>query len=116
MLNPPWSLRIEDEAPLTLVAVVSSEAWLVPDGGDATRVGASDVAIVRGPDLHLFADDPATPPQAVILPGRQCRTPDGEHLTDLVDTGIRTWGSGSGSTTLLLTGTYPTSARCRSGC
>ena len=34
-LDPPWSLRIQDEAPLTLVAVVRGEAWLLPDDGDA---------------------------------------------------------------------------------
>ena len=94
VLTPPWSLRIEDRAPLTVVAVVRGSAWLVPEGGDAVRLGDGDLAIVRGPDPYLVADDPATPPQAVILPGDECRTPDGEHLTDLVDLGIRTWGHG----------------------
>ncbi len=31
LLDPPWSLRIEDEAPLTVVAVVRGEAWFAPD-------------------------------------------------------------------------------------
>ncbi|MEV0070228.1 AraC family transcriptional regulator [Amycolatopsis sp. NPDC050768] len=107
VLTPPWSLRIEDEAPLTIVAVVAGEAWLVPDHGDATHLEAGDIAIALGPDPYLFADDPATPPQAVILPGQECRTPDGEHLIDLVDVGVRTWGTPAGGTTVLLTGTYP---------
>ncbi|MEV8613832.1 AraC family transcriptional regulator [Amycolatopsis sp. NPDC051373] len=107
VLTPPWSLRIEDEAPLTIVAVVTGEAWLVPDHGDATHLEAGDIAIALGPDPYLFADDPATPPQAVILPGQECRTPDGEHLIDLVDVGVRTWGTPAGGTTVLLTGTYP---------
>lgn len=93
VLRPPWSLRIEDRAPLTLVAVVTGHAWIVPDHGAPSRLVAGDIAIVRGPEPYLFADHPATPPQAVILPGQECRTPDGEHLTDLVDTGVRTWGS-----------------------
>ncbi|WP_091614587.1 AraC family transcriptional regulator [Amycolatopsis saalfeldensis] len=93
VLRPPWSLRIEDRAPLTLVALVTGDAWIVPDHGTPSRLVAGDVAIVRGPEPYLFADDPATPPQAVILPGQECRTPDGGHLTDLVDTGVRTWGS-----------------------
>ena len=29
-MDPPWSLRIEEEAPLTLVAMVRGEAWLPP--------------------------------------------------------------------------------------
>jgi len=28
-MDPPWSLRIEDEAPLTLAAVVRGSAWVV---------------------------------------------------------------------------------------
>ena len=32
-MDPPWSLRIQDEAPLTLVAVVRGVAWIVPDDG-----------------------------------------------------------------------------------
>ena len=33
VMDPPWSLRIEDEAPLTLVAVVRGEAWIHLDLG-----------------------------------------------------------------------------------
>ncbi|HET6867297.1 MAG TPA: cupin domain-containing protein, partial [Solirubrobacteraceae bacterium] len=33
-LDPPWSLRIEDEAPLTVMAIVHGDAWVLPDGGD----------------------------------------------------------------------------------
>ncbi|HJP75901.1 MAG TPA: AraC family transcriptional regulator [Pseudonocardiaceae bacterium] len=106
VLDPPWSLRIEDRAPLTVIAVVRGFAHLVPEGAEAVRLGEGDLAIVRGPDPYLVADDPATPPQAVILPGDECRTPDGEHLTDLVDLGIRTWGHGLDGQTIMLTGTY----------
>ena len=106
VLTPPWSLRIEDQAPLTVVAVVRGSAWLVPETGDAVRLRDGDLAIVRGPEPYLVADDPATPPQAVILPGDECRTPAGEHLTDLVDLGIRTWGHGLDGETIMLTGTY----------
>ena len=37
-MDPPWSLRIQDEAPLTLVAIVRGEAWVVPDGGEPVRL------------------------------------------------------------------------------
>ncbi|WP_033287966.1 AraC family transcriptional regulator [Amycolatopsis jejuensis] len=107
VLQPPWSLRIEDEAPLTVVAVVRGDAWLVPDSGTATRLDTGDVAVVRGPEPYLVADDPATPPQAIIRPGQACVTPDGGHLTDLTDLGVRTWGAATDGPTVLLTGTYP---------
>ena len=73
-MDPPWSLRIQDEAPLTLVAVVRGEAWIVPDDGAPVRLAGGDVAIVCGPDHYTVADDPATAPQAVIHPGQRCTT------------------------------------------
>ena len=62
-MDPPWSLRIEDEAPLTIVALVRGTAAVVPDAGEVVRLGAGDVAIVRGPEPYTVADDPATAPR-----------------------------------------------------
>lgn len=106
VMDPPWSMRIEDEAPLTLVAVARGEAWVVPDGGVATRVGAGDVAIVRGPDHYLMADDPATPPSVIVHPGQRCTTLRGEDLGLTMGLGVRTWGNTVDGATVLLTGTY----------
>jgi AraC-like DNA-binding protein len=105
-MDPPWSLRIQDEAPLTLVAIVRGEAWFVPDDGEAVRLAGGDVAVVLGPDPYTVADDPATPPQAVIHPGQRCTTPDGEELADMGYLGVRSWGNSPGGATQMLTGTY----------
>lgn len=105
-MDPPWSLRIEDEAPLTLVAVVRGEAWIVPEGRGPVRLGAGDVAVVRGPEHYTVADDPATAPQAVILPGQRCTTPDGQEVAQMMDLGVRTWGNAADGATVMLTGTY----------
>jgi AraC-like DNA-binding protein len=105
-LDPPWSLRIQDRAPLTLVALVRGHAWFVPDGGEAVRLEAGDVAIVRGPDPYLVADDPATAPQAVIHPGQRCTTPDGRELDAMRELGVRTWGNSPAGATVMVTGTY----------
>ncbi|MFG1673131.1 AraC family transcriptional regulator [Micromonospora sp. NPDC049282] len=107
ILTPPWSMLIRDEAPLTLVAVVRGDAWLVPERGSAASLAAGDVAIVRGPDPYTVADDPATPPQVVIHPGQRCTTPDGRELFEMTRLGVRTWGNGPDGRTVLLTGTYP---------
>jgi AraC-like DNA-binding protein len=104
-MDPPWSLRIQDEAPLTLVAIVRGSAWIVPDGGDAVRLARGDVAIVRGPDPYTVADDPATPPQAVIQPDQRCTTPDGQDV-EMQFLGVRTWGNSEDGETVMLTGTY----------
>jgi AraC-like DNA-binding protein len=105
-LDPPWSLRIEDEAPLTLIAVVRGDAWIVPDSGERVRLHRGDTAIVLGPEPYSVADDPATSPQAIILPGQRCTTPDGEELEQMGDLGVRTWGNSPDGATVLLTGTY----------
>jgi AraC-like DNA-binding protein len=105
-MDPPWSLRIQDEAPLTLVAMVRGGAWIVPDDGDAVQLGPDDVAIVRGPEPYLVADDPGTAPQAVIHPGQRCTTPDGQELTGMADQGVRTWGNSADGAAVMLTGTY----------
>ncbi|HEV8526256.1 MAG TPA: AraC family transcriptional regulator [Actinomycetes bacterium] len=106
MLEPPWSVRIKDEAPLSLVAVVRGSAWVMYDDGDPVPLHWGDVLIARGPDPYTFADDPATEPQVVIHPGQHCTTPDGEDLAQPMDLGVRTWGNRRDGSTTLLIGTY----------
>ncbi|MDO3705219.1 AraC family transcriptional regulator [Micromonospora sp. C28SCA-DRY-2] len=106
VLDPPFALRIEDRAPLTVVALVRGAAWVVPDDGEPARLGPGDVAVLRGPDAYTVADDPATPPQVVIHPGQRCTTLRGEPLTALSGLGVRTWGTGPDASTVMLTGTY----------
>lgn len=105
-LDPPWSMRIADEAPLTLVAVVRGAAWVIPDDGEAVSLKPGDIAVLRGPDPYTVADDPATEPQVLILPGQRCVSPDGVERTGLADLGVRTWGNSVDGATVLLTGTY----------
>jgi hypothetical protein len=108
LLEPPWSLRIQDEAPLSLVAVVRGPACYLPDGGDAVELHDGDVAIVKGPEHYTFADAPTTPPQVVIHPGEHCTDLAGNPLTDAMGLGVRTWGNHPDGRVVLLTGTYLT--------
>jgi AraC-like DNA-binding protein len=105
-MEPPWALRVQDEAPLSLVAMLRGSAWFVPDAGEPVMVGAGDVALVRGPGHYRFCDDPGTPTQAVIHPDQRCTTPDGEELTPMRSFGVRRWGNAPDGSTQLLTGTY----------
>jgi AraC-like DNA-binding protein len=108
LLDPPWSLRIQDEAPLTLVAAVRGGAWVVHDDAAPRWIGPGDTAIIRGPEPYTVADDPATAPQIVIHPGQRCTTPDGVSLSEAMDLGVRTWGTNPNGSVALLTGTYTT--------
>ncbi|MBB5130338.1 AraC-like DNA-binding protein [Thermocatellispora tengchongensis] len=109
ILQPPWSVRVQDEAPLSLVAMVRGHAWAFFDGDEPVRLAPGDIAVTRGPDPYTFADDPATPPQVVIHPGERCATPDGRDLAEALSQGVRTWGhgrEGEGGAALMLIGTY----------
>ncbi|MEH0934760.1 AraC family transcriptional regulator [Micromonospora psammae] len=106
LLEPPFALRICDRAPLTVVAVFQGSAWVAPDDSTAELLHPGDVAVRRGPDAYTVADDPDTPPQAVIHPGQRCTTLRGEPLALDPSLGVRTWGTGSPGGTVLLTGTY----------
>ena len=118
LLDPPWSMRIQDEAPLTLVAVVRGEAWIVPDGGEpvAARARATSPSCA-GPEPYTVADDPATPPQVVIHPGQRCTTPDGERADRRWSLGVRTWGNSPDGATVHAHRHLPAAtARSAGGC
>ncbi|MEZ3179113.1 AraC family transcriptional regulator [Streptomyces pimonensis] len=104
--DPPWAIRVEDRAPLTVMVLVRGEAWIVPDGGERLRLRPGDLAVARGPDPYTCADDPATAPQALILPGGACHHPDGRPLNGVMDLGVRTWGDRPEGGTVMLIGTY----------
>jgi AraC-like DNA-binding protein len=106
VMSAPWCVRVEDEAPLSVVAVISGRAWIVPDDGEPVRVVAGDVAITRGPQPFTFADDPATPVQAIIHPGQRCTTPDGVELKQEMALGVRAWGNDPRGRDIQLVGTY----------
>jgi AraC-like DNA-binding protein len=106
VLSPPWSLRIVDEAPLTVVAMVGGEAWLVPDAGPTTLLREGDVALLRGPDHYTVADEPDRAPTVVIHPGQRCTTVDGVEVPPPDWFGVRTWGNSAQGETTMLTGTY----------
>ncbi|HVK25551.1 MAG TPA: AraC family transcriptional regulator [Actinokineospora sp.] len=106
ILNPPWSMRIEDRAPLSLVTMAQGGAWVVPDDGDPVELHPGEVAIMRGPTPYTIADDPATPPQVIIYPGQRCVTVEGEDIGQSRNLGVRTWGDDIQGSTIMLSGTY----------
>ena len=105
-MDPPWSVRIEDQAPLSVVSVVRGQAWVIPDDDAPVRLGTGSVAVMRGPDPYSFGDDPTTAAQVIIHPGQHCTTPDGQDLAQAMDLGVRSWGNSPAGSTLMLIGTY----------
>lgn len=107
-MAPPWGIRVEDRAPVTLLAVLTGSAWVVPDEGEAVEIGAGDVALARGPDAYLVADEPSTPPQIFVAPGDACSTLSGEPAEERLGLGVRTLGNSPDGPDGILVGTYHT--------
>jgi AraC-like DNA-binding protein len=103
VLDPPFALRIQDEAPLTLVTLRRGTAVVIFDGREPVPMRPGDVAVIRGPEPYTVADGPATPWQTIIHPGQACTTVDGVPRAQL---GVRSWGDAVGGGTELITGTY----------
>lgn len=115
VMEPPFAIRVTDEAPLSLIAATEGSMVLV-DVATSMEVtlAPGDVALARGPLLapltapsapgrsgqghYLIADDVGTEVQVVILPGQVCALPDGVEVKVADVLGTRTWGSATGGT------------------
>ncbi|WLQ37364.1 AraC family transcriptional regulator [Streptomyces castrisilvae] len=107
VMEPPWSVRIEDRAPLCLMSVTSGEAWIMPEGeAEPVLLRPGDLAVARGPDPYTVADRPGTEPRARIGPGGTCATLLGEPLSQSMELGVRTWGNARDGSAVVLVGTY----------
>jgi AraC-like DNA-binding protein len=99
MMDPPWSMSIKDEAPLTIICQTHGRAAIVAESSGTSWLGPGDVALTRGTEHYVFADDPGTTPMVVINPGQRCTTLSGDDLRFEMSLGVRTWGnSPSGAT------------------
>lgn len=109
VLTPPWAFDVRDEAPLTVVAMVRGDAWVIPhDAVEPHQMREGDVAIVQGPGHYRVADAVDTATQVVVHPGQRCASPDGSVVYALADLGVRTWGNDPDGPVVMVTGTYPT--------
>ncbi|MCD0449267.1 AraC family transcriptional regulator [Actinocorallia sp. API 0066] len=108
VMDPPWSMRVQDRAPLTVVVIVRGHAWISPETGPPVRLAAGEVALARGPHAYTVSDAPETPARIVIHPGQVCTSLDGTRLAERMSQGVRTWGNSRDGATVMLTGTYET--------
>lgn len=108
VLQPPWSIRVQDRAPLALVGLVAGTAWVTTEDGTSVAMAAGDIAVFRGPDPYQLADRPETAPQVLVHPGNRCETLDGQPVADAMGLGVRTWGNAATGGTRMLIGNYDT--------
>lgn len=106
VMRPPWALRVEDEAPLTVFPVLTGEVWFRPDGGLPLLMRAGDVLVVRGPTPYTLSTDRDAVPLARIGPGQTCTGPGGRDLSSEQAHSLRTWGNDAGGSDRMVVGTY----------
>lgn len=103
----PWSMRIEDDAPLTVFAITGGSVVLIGEGAvDPVPLVPGDVVVARDTEHYVIADDPATEPTIVVGPGGHCQTLDGASLVERLHLGVRTWGNSPDGSDTMLVGTY----------
>ncbi|WP_158842776.1 AraC family transcriptional regulator [Saccharothrix deserti] len=94
--SPPWSLAFAETAPLTLVAAVRGDVWLLAEDGTHALMRPGDIGLIRGPLRFVLADDPSTPTQI------EFDEPDCEQWR----VGTRTYGFPADGDVLVITGAY----------
>ncbi|WP_163509548.1 AraC family transcriptional regulator [Fodinicola acaciae] len=106
IFDPPFGIRIEDDAPLTLICLVRGAAWLVPSQDDPVRLGPGDVALVRGTEPYVVADTPSRQAEIVVQPGQRTTDLRGGELCAAMDLGVRAWGDNPRGSVMMITCSY----------
>ncbi|MGW0182428.1 AraC family transcriptional regulator [Nocardia sp. NPDC003345] len=68
--NPPFSLHISERTPLTVLSPVRGGVWMITARHGSRYVSAGEVAVIRGSETYLIADDPNSGPPVVLHPGQ----------------------------------------------
>jgi len=102
---PPWSIQVEDEAPVSVVVLLRGTAVFTGSEGPVSLT-AGDLVLARGPAHYTLADSGQTPSDIRVLPGQVCIDPRGHLLDQSMALGVRTWGNSISGDTAMLIGTY----------
>ncbi|MGK5638135.1 AraC family transcriptional regulator [Streptomyces sp. URMC 126] len=106
VFDPPWAIRVEDGAPLTVLTMFRGEGWILHDRRPAVRLRPGDLAVVRGPEPYTVADHPSTEPRWTVHPGQVATDRAGNEVCAELHRGVRTWGVRLDAAHVLVSGTY----------
>jgi AraC-like DNA-binding protein len=104
-MAPPWAIRIQDRAALTVVAMArGSSVW--ERAGEVFPVGTGDVVLLTGPTPYVVGDEAGRVPFAIVQPGNRPESPSGEQLSIPLTQGVRRWGNSAAGPDEMLVGNY----------
>ncbi|MFP4513965.1 MAG: AraC family transcriptional regulator [Acidimicrobiales bacterium] len=95
VMEPPWSISVEDHSPLALVAVTRGSLWFRHSEHSPIQLEEGTIALVQGPDPYIVSHSADAEPTIVVLPGNDCRSLDGRSIAQAMRLGVRSWGTAS---------------------
>lgn len=108
-MSPPWSIRVEDEAPLTVVAMLRGSAYFRQGNSGPLLLEPGSLLLIRDPSAYVLSDNPEDKPTYFIGIDQNCSGSNGEDLAQDLRTGLRTWGNDAEGRDAMLVGTYRSS-------
>src|ERR1700712_2502353 len=105
-MRRPWSMRVRDEAPLTVVAMSRGSSYFTRAPDPPVLLERGDLLLVQGDSAYDMGDEPGREPIVVIQPGNRSETPTGESLDLPLTHGLRTWGNDPDGEDCMLVGNY----------
>ncbi|PZR52248.1 AraC family transcriptional regulator [Xylanimonas oleitrophica] len=111
LANPPWSAAFEEQASLSLVAMLRGDAWIIDDGA-AHHLAPRTVAVVVGPAPFSVTSDPETSPEPLYVQTEAgvCLDAAG-NPADSIALGTRTCGTQLDADDVMLTGSFTVTGR-----
>ncbi|WP_100446545.1 AraC family transcriptional regulator [Glycomyces xiaoerkulensis] len=106
LLEAPWTIRFEDEAPLTMLTFARGGATLLTADGTETEVSAGQTAVVRGPKPFLLADAPDSADRPHTEYRVSCFEPGADEQCAAFDFGEGRWGNAEAGATAVFVGAY----------
>ena len=107
VMGRPWSMRIQDEAPLSVWPWSGAAPGCIPDDGDAVELRPGRRG--GGPRTRCPTRSATTPPRprrSSSTPASAAPRPGGVELVEALSLGVRTWGTDLNGPDDMLVGTY----------
>jgi AraC-like DNA-binding protein len=114
VLTPPWAIRRESGAGITVAAMLRGQAWIRHGDAKPIPLDTRDVAVLTGPGTTLVTSDPdgRTPVTCVLAADGTCFGSAGQQLTEAA---VGLCGAVDeprlDTDDVLLAGSFPTSGR-----